>query len=161
MNSLDYFNPKLPHDQPFPVNELPPEEQARLRAEFAPLLRSHRRHGRLTILAIVLGIAACILSGLIGCATWAVFLISWFSAFAIALHSPTLTCPNCRNQVTKPRGLFCPDCAKRAVMPGGIFSSPKCQACGKKIAQESQNNYTIHACSNCGLWLDDHGVRIF
>jgi predicted RNA-binding Zn-ribbon protein involved in translation (DUF1610 family) len=157
--SLDYFNPQLPPDYHFSVNELPPEEQTRLRAQFAPLLRSHRRRHRIAVLFMVLGVPACVLTVALDGPLWPPLLISYLPALAIALRSPRLLCPNCGNKIAKPRGPFCPDCAKRALMPGGLFTPPKCQACGKAISPNNQKNYTIHACTHCGLWLDDRGVR--
>jgi hypothetical protein len=157
MPSIDYFNPKLPHHLHRTADEISTEEQARLRAQFAPILSSYRRHHRRAVLTIVLGFILMLISARFGVALCG-FIPSYAVAVLIALGAPRLCCPNCGKRIDKPASPFCPACGKRALEPGDFLFAPKCQACGKKMRNDRFSSYSTHACTHCGLWLDDEGI---
>ncbi|HEV8292063.1 MAG TPA: hypothetical protein VGP94_09070 [Tepidisphaeraceae bacterium] len=157
MPSIDYFNPKLPHHLHRTADEISAEEQARLRAQFAPILSSYRAHHRGAVLTFVLGFILMLISARFPVAMCGVIPI-YAVALLIALGAPRLCCPNCGKRIDKGLGQFCPECSRCALAPGDFFSAPECSACGKKIRNDKYHSYTTHACTHCGLWLDDEGI---
>ena len=156
MPSIDYFNPKLPHKLHRTADEISPEEQARLRAQFAPILWSYRRHRHGVVFTLVVGFILLLIGARFGIA-FCGFFPSYLIALLIALGAPRLCCPNCGKRADKGLGAFCPECGKPALEPN-FFLGPKCSACGKRIRNDRYSSYTTHACSHCGLWLDDAGI---
>jgi hypothetical protein len=71
-------------------------------------------------------------------------------------HPPD--CPACRNQLGGPLGTFCPECASQSVRSGGPFGPPCCDSCGSTLGAGKHHRPKIHACTHCGLWLDEKGL---
>jgi hypothetical protein len=148
------------------VLEIPPEEQAELRATFAPVAREYRRRMRVAkfVVAAALG---CLLLGLVVpklLDPWAVagFLSCWVMLVSIAFLSPKLLCPACANKIDKGLGPFCPECGADALQRGGWFRAPRCSTRGRamQVGRGNARGYKIRACTHCGMWLDDKGLYL-
>jgi hypothetical protein len=157
MIPLDYSN-KPSTAPPRYANQLSPEEQSLLRTEFAPILQKYRRFIRVGSLLIVMTFIFAGLGTATGLSLCGLLPVPIFFAIAIAVRAPRLRCPNCGNKIDKPNGPFCPECARRSLSPGDLFIAPKCEACGKKMRNDRYGSYSTHACTHCGLWLDDEGI---
>jgi len=160
MPSLDYYNHKLPHNTLREAADITADEQARLRAQFAPTIASYRRHVRWVWLTMAIGVVLFIISGALGYGFCGFIPIAMIIAMVIAFHAPPLCCPNCDHRIDKCLGPFCPECGRRAVNPGGFFTSPKCTAC-RRTLRSKQGHCRIRACTHCGLWVDDWGVATY
>ena len=156
-NQLDYQSSKSIHGIRY-ASELSAEERAALRAQFAPVLAAwHRRINRAClILLIPLGLFA--LTVVAGVPCCGIFAIAGMLVVYPYVRPPALLCPNCRAGIGKLDGEFCPDCGERALEAGNFLIPASCAACRKVIRNDRFHSYTIHACTHCGLWLDDHGV---
>lgn len=81
--------------------------------------------------------------------------------FFLCLGIPVMECPACHNRVDSRRlGLFCPECGGEPLKPGTWFSSSACTKCGKTLSRGKHQGYTIHACTHCGVFLDEKGVWV-
>ena len=140
--------------------EMSPEAQQSCREEFAQAARGYRRHGKIMgfclLLAFIVFIAAFLLR---------IRSVGWFVAvpivavLIIAMLRPMLACPACGNNL-EILAHFCPECGAPSLKPATRLTGEECTACGREMRTSSrgQRQYTIRACSHCGLWLDDLGV---
>jgi hypothetical protein len=156
-NQLDYQGAKSIHGIRY-ASELSLQEQALLRAEFAPVLAAWHRHIHRACLILLIPLALFFLTVFLGVACVGILPLIIMIALYPLLRPPTLCCPHCRNRIGKSFGLFCPECGKRALSEGNFLIGPSCDACGKVMRNSRYTSYTTHACTHCGLWLDDEGI---
>ena len=84
---------------------------------------------------------------------WAVGII-WLlgGAFVMNWLMPKKpNCPACGQCVGALYGPFCPDC-------GGQLIERACQKCHKTLRAGRGRNFRIHACTHCGVYLDERGL---
>jgi hypothetical protein len=144
------------------VEQIPRQEQERLREFFVPAVKKFRRISRVAMI-IVGGCFICVLlcfvlpKQMFG---WlmAGFLICWLALASVIVMAPALRCPACGNDIQNNFGPYCPECSARSLQPAGWFRAPHCQTCGRDMRRNRTRHYRIRACTHCGLWLDDKGL---
>ncbi|MBF9224040.1 hypothetical protein [Hymenobacter ruricola] len=141
-------------------------EQARLRAEFAPVAATYRRQKRFVGWCVGILAAGMLLSAvgpasvstivgpLVGFGFVACVVVGVVMAVRMAGQ---LRCPGCAGDLEQ-IGTYCPECGSAGLEPGSWFSAPHCPTCDRKMRRNKGRHYTIRACSHCGLYLDDEGV---
>lgn len=135
------------------------------RAEFAPMAEKHRQ--RTVLMAIsflpvfLAALTAWLVPPLKEPMTMLAFLLG-IVCFVVSLAIPRLVCPACRQSLT-PKfwrfGPHCPTCGGTNLGSRGWLSGPTCGDCGALLAYDrGHKTFTVHACTHCGVWLDDQGV---
>ncbi len=170
-NLANIFVRKTPGSPARTIADYTPEEVARFRASYKPLVAEYRRHQRIAVFAVA-AFLLCSLAGLLS--PKPVKLFVFIGILALFLPVGTLyllfcfsklrepRCPACGNPPGFPFGAFCPECGSRTLEPspskwsGGAAS---CRSCGRKLSiGDGGRSYKIRACSHCGLLLDEQGL---
>ena len=140
-----------------------PEEQARFREMFAPIAQQYRKGSRRAYVILGVG-AAIILTGFLLpkiYTGWVVgaFFLCWLALLIFAFTRPSLECPACHGVLdSRELGSFCPECGASNLKPGGWFRAPHCEVCGKSLRRGKSRQFTIRACTHCGVILDEKGL---
>jgi len=141
------------------VSDYTPEEIAGFHIVYAGWAQDYRKRLHRAYYGIA-GFFLCIV--LMACVQKPYF---WFAGIScwlfIMVTAPTLPkCPGCLIDLGARLGAFCPECGSPSLQPGSWFRAPKCDACGKTMSKGSKGRrrYTIHACTHCGLMLDEKGL---
>ena len=143
------------------------EDRSRRRAIFSFIATDYRRHTRIAMCGVVGGITVSIPLGVViamglpeSLIPWFAipFVVCWLIVLGAMVSAPRLVCPGCCNEIEGSLGRYCPECGSQQLQPGGVFRPPRCTACGKSMRRGRGRHYKIHACTHCGLMLDDRGL---
>jgi hypothetical protein len=146
------------------VSGYPPEEQAKFREEFRPIAEKYRRTNRFSTIGFIagwLGIMTLILFSFRTKIPWALIPFILGVGFFIRVLSriPCLICPACGNQLDGCLGRFCPECGSDHFMRRSWGEPSYCPDCKKWVGGMNRTRqYDIHACTHCGVFLDEKGV---
>src|SRR5205807_2299141 len=140
------------------VSDYSPEELASFREAFRPVAERQRRYQ--TAVNFFIGISfGCMLLG-------AVLPKRFASALFDCLFASVLTfililvllwrsplCAACQNRLDNVAGPYCPECGSKTLRPGDWFHFPHCTTCGRKLSPGKYRDFTIRACTHCGVFL--------
>ncbi len=140
------------------------EQAEELRRSFEAVAESYRRHGRVGLIGIA-GFIFCIAGGALflkgsrpGLAVIVPAAVCWVIGVIAIISAPQLKCPGCGGRLDRGFGDWCPECGSDRLGPAGWLTSPRCDACGKRMRRAKTRQYKIRACTHCGLMLDDRGL---
>ncbi len=70
---------------------------------------------------------------------------------------PPLRCPGCNGKLDVKPAEYCPECGASSLerVPGTLGVT--CTRDNHLLRRSKRRNYKIHACTHCGVWLDDEG----
>ncbi len=146
------------------VSDYSAEELIQFRNRFRTLAEQHRRQGHKFLLLATLFIVFVVLSVATKDNVW-VFLLFWLMAIGTMAYifrtarSPHLICPACAEGLDRGIGAYCPECGSSSLKRGGWLRWTQCSACAKKLRSGKHGRkYRIHACTHCGVQLDEKGV---
>ena len=148
------------------------DDMVRLRAAFASVANSYRRHRRISTWAV--GVGICALALTVGprggppflqppwrwCAAGLLLMCVVVYAGAV-ITSPRLVCPGCGEALDKGFVLYCPECGSKR-LDRDWSDSKACEDCGATVRhgpRGGQSHWTIRACTSCGLILDTQGLK--
>ncbi|MFO0864165.1 MAG: hypothetical protein U0744_05840 [Gemmataceae bacterium] len=140
--------------------------QGDYRKEFASLAEAYRRGcdkmGRACLPGMSLLLAGSLIPAMRPLLLASGFLYLLVVPIVFALRIPSLRCPACRDSLRanfQRFGRFCPTCGGEHLKPGSILKAAECPDCGVQCANVRYGtSYVVHACTHCGVWLDDQGV---
>lgn len=71
-------------------------------------------------------------------------------------------CPACEYDIEGNLGHYCPCCGHKSL--DHLFNDPRCLECGvvlkwNRWRRGQPRMFNVHACSVCGVWLSNNGVR--
>ena len=153
-------------NQPVPFSKNSPrfsdEEQRRYRKIFDPIAKGYRAGSRFVLAMFAIG-GALIVLGFFLPKSFIPFMVGgfvvcWFAIVIAALAQPALECPCCGGMLDRELDSYCPECGAANLKPGGWFQSPHCDACSKSLRRGKSRQYSIRACTHCGLILDETGL---
>jgi hypothetical protein len=153
-------------------------QQKQLRTDFEPVAAQYR-HFKHWKTGLSFGFMACL--ALFFCIDFlpsnltfiwlfsflALFVLFWLVTIVLSLRMNALfMCPGCIYPL-KELHTYCPECGHAGLVPAvshWLSTTPAhCTACSKDLVITSgkdggSRQYTIRACSHCGLYLDDEGL---
>jgi predicted RNA-binding Zn-ribbon protein involved in translation (DUF1610 family) len=138
------------------------QEQSQLREEFKPLAKKYRERMRAAYITLAVGFACILLVFFLpkNLLPWMIggFFICWLVVVFLAVVSPMPNCPACKNKIDGDFGDYCPECGANALKRRSWFRAPQCSACGKIMQRGKSRQYSIRACTYCGVMLDEKGL---
>ncbi len=148
------------------VTDYSPAELSRLREMFKPQAHRHRNWSRTGYIVIGIAFAFMLLGFVLQNISlhWTQrvilggFLACWITLMIIAFLFPVPWCPGCHNRIDRGFGAFCPECGARSLERGSWCRAPHCSSCGRAMGRGKSRGYSIHACTHCGVKLDDAGL---
>jgi hypothetical protein len=142
------------------VADYQPGELAQFRAEFRFVVERERQLGRLDLALLTLWLSCIVLGAVflsnVPCFWWGLFAY-WLVVLLFKSLSKAPMCPACHNALNEDLGAYCPECGAKAVQDGGWLSDKCCSYCGKTLWHGKARHYTIRACTQCGVPLDEKG----
>lgn len=76
----------------------------------------------------------------------------------MASRHPPPECPGCSMPLLGILSSHCPSCGAAGLPPDDEPIPPVCRACGVRLWSGKSRRYRVHACTWCGLRLDDIGL---
>jgi hypothetical protein len=163
MKSFRLYTPPPEHAVERYVSDYTVEERTQLWEEFRPVAERYRRARRNFSIFMVSGVIFLVsLYALLRTNSLIPIIISLIMlvacVFWIALSQAlNLKCPGCKNDLMQ-FARYCPVCGSDQLQPGRWFRGPYCPNCQKSLYRGKHCNYKIHACTHCGLVLDEKGL---
>ena len=134
------------------------EEHEELRRRFAPTAARFRRIERiLPWLGFGLVISFVTMSATF---PWGLpAFVSILVSLAVLGSINTLKCPRCAGNLGGEIRRFCPTCGDPDIERAGVFRAARCRECNVFLHRTKRGrSYRVHACTHCGIWLDDEGL---
>lgn len=147
------------------VEDYTSEEARQLLENFKPIAEKYRTRSMFALGSFLTGIFSVVLISTIfphseEATIWIfIILLPSMTAFVVLLMSlPKLICPGCGNSAKIILGPYCPECGEHSLELRGIFSAPYCSRSRKYLKSGKRQNYKIHHCNHCGVFLDSKGL---
>lgn len=151
---------------PNPSSRYSDAELRGFRTEFARQVIPYRQYCRRAIIVVGSGFVATFIGSVFipfGPGLWPLVGVGLVVAGLLVydqFRRPKLTCPACQRRINlNSVGLYCPKCGSGQGITKPWFGPAKCDDCGKVIDKgEDSRSWKVHACTYCGVYLDDDGL---